>query len=272
MRSSTTSSRSRTSTTQIPEHIRRLAAAPPAYGDIPPGFERFLDERLCLFFGPHRIFTSVFALDLDPDEVAGALEEVRAKARERGVRKVKWWVGPDAQPPDLVRRLRAAGVERDNEPRVAAMALLEEPRASDAPVVVLPVRTIEELREAEEVGFEAFQSSEAERQAFRENIEDSWALQGRWVQSFAAYLDGRMVGSARSAYVEGAALLIGGAVLPDARGRGAYRALVQARWADAVERGAPALIVHAGSMSRPILERLGFETVCDLEVLEDTIQ
>lgn len=188
------------------------------------------------------------------------------------MREVKWWVGPDAKPPDLVQQLRAAGVTPDDEPRVAAMALLEEPPAvSDAPVVVRPVSTIEELREAEEVGLEAFQSSEEERQAFRENIDDSWALQGRWVQSFAAYLDGRMVGSARSAYVEDAVLLIGGAVLPDARGRGAYRALVRARWDDAVERGSPALIVHAGAMSRPILERVGFETVCKLEVLEDRI-
>ena len=33
--------------------------------------------------------------------------------------------------------------------------------------------------------------------------------------------------------------------LPDARGRGAYRALVRARWDDAVRRGTPALVVHA---------------------------
>jgi GNAT superfamily N-acetyltransferase len=204
--------------------------------------------------------------------VGDALEDVRAKARERAVQEVKWWIGPDARPPDLVQRLNAAGVVPSDDPRVAAMALLDEPQFPDAPVVVQRVGTIEELGEAEEVGLEAFQSSEEERRAFRENIEDSWALQGRWVQSFAAHLDGRMVGSARSAYLEGAVLLIGGGVLPDARGRGAYRALVRARWDDAVERDSPALIVHAGSMSRPILERLGFETVCELEVLEDTIQ
>jgi GNAT superfamily N-acetyltransferase len=185
---------------------------------------------------------------------------------------VTWWIGPGVEPTDLVEQLRAAGVVTSDDPRVAAMALLDEPPAPDAPIVVERVRTIEELGEAEEVGLDAFQSSEQQRRAFRENIEDSWALQGRWVQSFAAYLDGRMVGCARSAYLEGAVLLIGGAVLPDARGRGAYRALVRARWDDAVERDSPALIVHAGSMSRPILERLGFETVCELEVLEDKLR
>ena len=55
--------------------------------------------------------------------------------------------------------------------------------------------------------------------------------------------------------------LAGGATLPDYRGRGAYRALVRARWDAAVERGTPVLTVGAGEMSRPILERLGFSIV-----------
>jgi len=50
---------------------------------------------------------------------------------------------------------------------------------------------------------------------------------------------------------------------------GAYRALVRARWDDAVAPGQPALVVHAGAMSRPILERLGFQAVAELEVLLD---
>jgi hypothetical protein len=45
------------------------------------------------------------------------------------------------------------------------------------------------------------------------------------------------------------------------RGRGAYRALVRARWDAAVDRGTPALTVGAESMSRPILARLGFVNV-----------
>jgi hypothetical protein len=61
-------------------------------------------------------------------------------------------------------------------------------------------------------------------------------------------------------------------VLERARGRGAYRALVRARWDDAAERGTPALIVHAGRMSRPILERLGFQAVAEIDVLEDALR
>ena len=55
------------------------------------------------------------------------------------------------------------------------------------------------------------------------------------------------------------------------RGRGAYRALVRARWDVAVERGTPALTVSAGAMSRPILERLGFVTVGFAHGLSDTL-
>ena len=55
--------------------------------------------------------------------------------------------------------------------------------------------------------------------------------------------------------------------LPRARGRGAYRALLRARWDDAVALGTPALITQGGSMSRPILERLGFERVGEVHML-----
>ena len=64
-------------------------------------------------------------------------------------------------------------------------------------------------------------------------------------------------------------MLISGGVLAEARGHGAYRALVRARWDDAVGAGQHALVVHAGAMSRPILERLGFHAAAEQEVLLD---
>jgi predicted N-acetyltransferase YhbS len=65
-------------------------------------------------------------------------------------------------------------------------------------------------------------------------------------------------------------LLGAGSTAVWARGRGLYRALVRARWDDAVERGTPALAVMANPDTYyPILERLGFEDVCTVQRLED---
>jgi GNAT superfamily N-acetyltransferase len=64
-------------------------------------------------------------------------------------------------------------------------------------------------------------------------------------------------------------LLYGGATRERARGRGAYRALLRARWDEVVARGTPALMTQAGAMSRPILERLGFEPVGHVHMLLD---
>jgi GNAT superfamily N-acetyltransferase len=87
--------------------------------------------------------------------------------------------------------------------------------------------------------------------------------------TYLAFVDGVAVARATAVHLDDAALLFGGATLPEARGRGAYRALVHARWHEAAARGATALVTHAGAMSRPILERMGFEPVSRLEILVD---
>lgn len=57
------------------------------------------------------------------------------------------------------------------------------------------------------------------------------------------------------------ASLWGGSVLADWRGRGLYRAMVDTRAREARQREVPYLFVEAGDMSRPILERLGFQVL-----------
>ena len=95
-----------------------------------------------------------------------------------------------------------------------------------------------------EVQWAAFESSP-------EEIEEARALLGsRWRDSpilrHAVWLDGgdRLYGTA--ARTPHGLLLYGGATLPRARGRGADRALVRARWDDAVSRSTPAPIMQAG--------------------------
>jgi hypothetical protein len=57
--------------------------------------------------------------------------------------------------------------------------------------------------------------------------------------------------------------LYGGTTRATFRKKGFYRALVAARAADAIEMGAKYLLVDALPTSRPILERLGFEKLCE---------
>ena len=86
---------------------------------------------------------------------------------------------------------------------------------------------------------------------------------------YAAWIDGRIAGAGAAYFSPRGFLMAGGSTAHWARGRGAYRALVRARWDDAAARGTPALAVQAGAMSAPILRRLGFETVCRFRRLED---
>ena len=86
---------------------------------------------------------------------------------------------------------------------------------------------------------------------------------------YLAYVDGRPVARGSAAFGERGVTLFGGSTLPEARGRGAYRAVVAARWEDAVARGTPLLVTQAGPMSRPILGRLGFREVCEIRILVD---
>ena len=85
----------------------------------------------------------------------------------------------------------------------------------------------------------------------------------------AVWIDGEIVGSGSCAPTPYGLALFGGATLPDRRGRGAYRALIAARWREAQNRGLPALLTQGGSMSAPILRRIGFVPVGRVQMLVD---
>ncbi len=84
-----------------------------------------------------------------------------------------------------------------------------------------------------------------------------------------AYLDGEPVATARGTFAAHGVVMNGGSTLTRARGRGIYRALVAARWDDAVARGTPYLTTVARPSSAPILARMGLVEVCTVRVLND---
>ncbi|MGZ4353943.1 MAG: GNAT family N-acetyltransferase [Gaiellaceae bacterium] len=193
----------------------------------------------------------------DPD-----VEAVRAWFGDRGRGDFTWWLGPSTRPSDLAERLQAEPYARHT-----AMALTEEP--PEVPEVeVRRVDTFEEYLLAQEISFEAWDSPEEQRRLQRDSARERW--ERRRGESFLALVDGRPAGRGGVQPLVGGAALTGGAVAQWARGRGAYRALVRARWDEAVARGTPTLVVQARpDTSQPILERLGFRTVCTVELLRD---
>jgi GNAT superfamily N-acetyltransferase len=195
-------------------------------------------------------------------DVAGTVAWTRAESHRRGHRDVTWWVGDSATPANLHEQLLELGVVvNEEEPMLTGMTATSPPPPLAEGIAVRPVQTLEDYLAALEVDWEVWQTPAPER-AQRRVLEEARfePMQGsRVVHHFSAFLDGERVGFGRAIYTETAVALFGGSVLPEARGKGVYRALVRARWDAAVTRGTPTLVVQAGAMSAPVLAGLGFE-------------
>lgn len=112
--------------------------------------------------------------------------------------------------------------------------------------------------------------SESAARAERERAAEVFERrQHRGGLQWLAYVDGRPVAWAMADRAAAGLYLAGGSTLPEARGRGCYRALVYARWEEAVRLGLAGLAVQAqyGS-SAPILRRLGFVEVATIHTLQ----
>jgi GNAT superfamily N-acetyltransferase len=201
-------------------------------------------------------------------DVAAAVAWARAATTERRVRRLEWWVGRQATPPDLGRRLLALGlVPDDEEATLTGMTCASEP-PPEPEIDVRRITTIAEQLAALEIDWEVWGYDADERTRRAETERHRFDPDGT-VHHFAAYADGRPVGFGRAVDMDAGVALLGGAVLPGYRGRGIYRALVHARWQHAVARGTPLLVVQAGHMSQPVLAGLGFQAHGEINLFMD---
>jgi GNAT superfamily N-acetyltransferase len=241
-----------------------------AYMDGPTiEFDRRAEFVLRNAPNPHPMFGMVLRPRLR--DVDQALVEARAWFSARGRTTYTWMVATSSEPSDLVEQLLARGLMPDTDPVSAGMVMEREPGRVDG-IEVRKVGTYEESLASLTLAWKSFDFSEEQiegaTKAHRARY-DLWKdFQGG--DNFIALVDGEIVGSGGAAYLPPGIYLLGGNVAEHMRGRGVYRALVRARWDEAVRRGTPALVVQAGRMSRPILERLGFQTVCEMRTLVDS--
>jgi GNAT superfamily N-acetyltransferase len=260
---------------EIPAAVRALAEDGNAVAPLGPGQERIVRPRFALRIGTHPEppFNVVCRVRLTAQEVAGAIAEVRSLLGARGHRG-QWEVGSSSTPADLADRLTAHGIPLDpDEPIAGAMVLMTPPKVTRRPeVVVRTVRTAADAAAAQEIRWRCFMGDApwTEERRAAAVAEAAAASPDTGNATYLAFIDGEPVAAADASFCEAGVIMAGGATLPEARGRGAHGALVAARWDAAVARGTPALVTHAGSMSRPILERLGFVLAAEVRFFNDT--
>ena len=257
----------------VTDAVRHQAVQPWTYLPNPPNFELVPLEGATIAISPWPIAQMVKVDGDGPADVAATVEAARTVARERGKAIVAWWIAREHDA--LAPQLEVCGLVNEDTPGFEsienAMVLTDAPAGSSDPTIEVRVReTWEEFLDAYEVGKAAFGTPEMPEEALRHEFETVSAA-GSTGRSFIAYLEDRPVGTSFGMPGTAGVNLFAGAVLEEARGRGVYRAMVEARWRWAVELGTPALTVQAGRMSRPILEKLGFELVEPVRVFVDKL-
>ena len=254
--------------------LARFAEDPEFFLEPPEGSERIADDRFCVVIGPEQRWAGVCRLRIpdEPTSVAETVEEILGLVT--GVKTVVWNVGSSARPASLPERLRALGLRDPDpplDPVVAALVLTEEPPAADG-VDLRRIETLDDHLAGLEIMLAADtwsqEAAAAERAVAKETFERRMR---RGAMQWLALLGGEPVAYAGADRGPAGLYLAGGATLPEARGHGCYRALVRARWDEAVRLGLPGLAVQAqyGS-SAPILRRLGFIETATVHTLQSS--
>lgn len=208
--------------------------------------------------------TGVYAVDseLRAGEVIAAAEQ---QARAWG-RDTLYWNGltDHTRPADLAGRLRERGGVELERMAILALDLTAERPDLDVPAEVATVVPMDRrtCADFEAVAAEAF---ETERRPVRdEDVEGQrQTVTSGSGTSYVAYLDGRPAATGGVSFrVDGTvAKLWGGSTATWARGRGAYRAVLDARLRAAAEHGCQiALVSGRLQTSAPTLQRAGFQS------------
>lgn len=239
-----------------------VAAASRAWVWVPPNATSVETEEYLLLRMPEWFGIGLELMRMDPVRPAGEVaDEVLERARQFGLPEVSCWVKlhNDASLDDVFRERGGVLDETlavlaldltDGVPDLGPLDGLETRWATDLPT----------MRDNLRVGGDVFGDAMPPEDEILAEVDRAQADALNGSGSVVAYLDGTAVGCGGISLVGGVARLWGGAVREEARGRGAYRAVLDARLRRGVERGATmALVKGRIQTSGPILRRAGFE-------------
>jgi hypothetical protein len=256
----------------LPAEVRAFAEDTKTEETLWPTAELVRRDGYSVWFGPRFYPRLAVVYAVRSRDVRQTVDDARAFLRERGLSRAFWEVGPSSSPDDLSVELVSSGLALDDEV-LKVLVLAREPEGvpDDDDVIVRRVETLEDFAAFYDVQQSAFETDAATAAEGREHLAEVFEL-GRnlsYIETYLAYLDDEPVATGRATFSSLAVALNGGSTLHRARGRGAYRAIVAARWRDACERGVPYLVTQARPSSFPILRRMGFEEVCEIRTFVD---
>ena len=226
--------------------VASLAEEPVAHvvDPLPPA-ERVVTERYCVNLGAVSAHTIVQRVRCREDELGAVIAEVRALVADRGHSRAIWFVGPSSRPSNLLALLRQAGFVPTTtppwEPRYAAMVMTRPPAPPIDPTIsARRVESLEEVVIGLRIDAAATGVPDAELDAMLHAAPALYEAERRDGQlTFLAFDGTGKAIAVATAVVSPLGLeLAAAATLPDHRGRGAYRALVQARWSSRASRHA----------------------------------
>jgi GNAT superfamily N-acetyltransferase len=200
--------------------------------------------------------------DLPEDRADEMIREQITHFERRG-RGFEWKVYELDHPADLRARLLREGFASGDVEAFMVLSPERVPvvRPDDPRVRIERVHSLDQLGEPLAVQRAAFDGAPA---WVRPALAEALTERPGEIAIFCARHGDRLVGTGWVDLVPGSSFadLHGGSVVPEARGQGIYSRLLAARAAVARDRGYRWLGVDAAPMSRPILERKGFQHVC----------
>jgi GNAT superfamily N-acetyltransferase len=212
---------------------------------------------------------SVSFIRCSSDEADDVIREARATIAPYRL-PVMWILDPGTEPPGFAEHLARHGILPDPHGfEFAALVLPIDAKVEAPPITGLefldPLSDLATFRKMDAVAAEAFQAGvpgdDPQTIAMQERRRRNFIAAGNR-RFLLATVDGEPAGASNVAlFPPAAATINGGSVRPTFRGRGIYRAMVAERLKIARAAGVDGLVVWAGDMSGPILEKLGFRKV-----------
>lgn len=231
---------------------------PDARREVTEHVVRHIDFNLS---GRPDVYSSIVYSSLNADNAEAIIEQEKAYIKALG-HNLEWKCYSHDAPSDLGDRLIAAGFVPEEDEAIMVYDL-ENPanklKALDTPGI-RRITDPEQITTILKVQTEVW---DEDYSFLALDLSRDLAERPDQLSVYAAYVDDIPVSSAWARFLPGSqfASLWGGSTLEAYRGQGHYSALLAARAQEAARRGVRFLTVDASPMSRPILEKHGFQVI-----------